>query len=88
MYIHNIVIGMKYINLCKSQTDCNQYVYNNWYKLYDNYVILCYFWPSQFWYSWRFQLKEFSRNYRVVAVDLRYSNTGKVNYTLYNVSCT
>uniref|UniRef100_A0A0B6ZKI8 AB hydrolase-1 domain-containing protein n=1 Tax=Arion vulgaris TaxID=1028688 RepID=A0A0B6ZKI8_9EUPU len=25
----------------------------------------------EFWYSWRFQLKEFSKNYRVVAIDQR-----------------
>ena len=34
-------------------------------------------WPCfkitlQFWYSWRYQLKAFSDNFRMVAVDLRY----------------
>ncbi len=29
------------------------------------------FFPSQFWYSWRYQIPEFNKHYHVVAIDLR-----------------
>jgi pimeloyl-ACP methyl ester carboxylesterase len=41
----------------------------------------------EFWFSWRYQLKEFSKDYHVVAIDMRgYGDTdhpeGKMSYTL------
>ncbi len=40
----------------------------------------------QFWFSWRYQMKEFSKDYRVVAIDMRgYGETdrppNKLDYT-------
>ena len=34
----------------------------------------------EFWYSWRYQLKEFSKDYRTIAIDLRgYGESDKPN---------
>ena len=54
----------------------------------DGPLILMLHGVFEFWYSWRFQIKEFSRNYRVVALDLPgygYSEKPK-EYTHYSIS--
>lgn len=45
----------------------------------------------EFWYSWRHQIKEFSKDYRTVAVDMRgYGDSekpeGYAPYVLYNMT--
>ena len=44
-------------------------------------LLLCF----QFWFSWRYQLREFSRDYHVVAIDMRCSLCSTVHIHTYYI---